>query len=199
MGERGERVEELRLNKAKFSRPILWMLLHWSDPVNNFWWLSRLPRRHVFIFQANLSGPPSESFQSFQRSPLLGSQLRLIPPFVLLQSSDPPKILPPPQGINNDQSLTIEYIHVPEPSSLFRVDSEESHESAHTWLFAIPPKLAKVTKGKSLSTLGARGFSCAVSGFFSRRSCLRPKAEDVSACGRRSSSSLEKKNLWYPG
>ena len=110
----------------------------------------------------------------------------------------PPKILPP-EGINNDQSLTIEYIHVPEPSSLFRVDSEESQESAHTWLFAISPKLAKVTKGKSLSTLGARGFSCAVSGFFSRRSCLRPKAEDVSACGRRSSSSLEKKNLWYPG
>ena len=111
----------------------------------------------------------------------------------------PPKFSPPPQGINNDQSLTTEYIHVPEPSSLFRVDSEESHESAHTWLFAIPPKLAKVSKGKSLSTLGARGFSCAVSGFFSRRSCLRPKAEDVSACGRRSSSSLEKKNLWYPG
>ena len=40
-------------------------------------------------FQASLSGPPSESFQSFQRSPLLGSQLRLIPP----------------QGINNDRSL----------------------------------------------------------------------------------------------
>ena len=94
------------------------------------------------------------------------------------------KFSPPPQGINNDQSLTIEYIHVPEPSSLFRVDSEESHESAHTWLFAIPPKLAKVTKGKSLSTLGARGFSCAVAGFFfspfvpsakgRRRVCLRP-------------------------
>ena len=29
---------------------------------------------HVFIFQANLSGPPSESFQSFERFPLLGSQ-----------------------------------------------------------------------------------------------------------------------------
>ena len=31
--------------------------------------------------------------------------------------------------------------------------------------------------------------------FFSvlRRSCLRPKAQDVSACGRQSSSSLEKK------
>ena len=45
---------------------------------------------HVFIFQANLSGPPSESFQSFQRSPLLGSQLRLIPDF---RKKDPEKIL----------------------------------------------------------------------------------------------------------
>ena len=45
-----------------------------------------LPPRHAFIFQANLSGPPSESFQSFLQSPLLGSQIRLIPP----------KISPPP-------------------------------------------------------------------------------------------------------
>ena len=44
-------------------------------------------------FQAILSGPPSGFFQSFQRSPLLGSQLRLIPP------------PPPPKGINNDRSL----------------------------------------------------------------------------------------------
>ena len=58
-------------------------------------------------------------------------------------------------------------------------------------------------------TLGARDFSCAVSGFGQvfksdpreklRRSCLRPNAEDVSACGRRSSSSHARKNLWYPG
>ena len=32
-----------------------------------------------------------------------------------------------------------------------------------------------------------------------RRSCLRPKAEDESACGRRSFSSHARKNLWYPG
>ena len=44
-----------------------------------------IPPAHVFIFQENLSGPPSESLQSFQRSLLLGSQLRLIPPFVLLK------------------------------------------------------------------------------------------------------------------
>ena len=46
-----------------------------------------------------------------------------------------------------------------------------------------------------LTTLGARGFSCANSGFGQvlksdsreklRRSCLRPSAEHVSACGRR--------------
>ena len=35
--------------------------------------------------------------------------------------------------------------------------------------------------------------------FFSRRSCLRPKAEDVSACGRRGSSSLEKKTSGTQG
>ena len=40
-------------------------------PPINFWWLSRPPPpQHVFIFQANLSGPPSESFQSFQWFPL---------------------------------------------------------------------------------------------------------------------------------
>ena len=41
-------------------------------------------------------------------------------------------------------------------------------------------------------TLGSRDFSCAVSGF----GRLRPKAEDVSACGRRSSSSHARKNLF---
>ena len=42
------------------------------------------PPTQVFIFQVHFSGPPSyESFQSFQPSPLLGSQLQLIPPFGL--------------------------------------------------------------------------------------------------------------------
>ena len=60
----------------------------------------------TFIFQANLNGPPSESFQSFQRSPLLGYQLRLIPTFVLLKIKWPPKILrSTPPAINNDGSL----------------------------------------------------------------------------------------------
>ena len=96
--------EDLGLNMLKFSRSPLWMLLHWSDLPNNFWWLSR-PPLHVFIFQANLSGPPSESFQSFQWS--VFSQFRLIPLFVLLKIKwSPPKILrPPPQAIDNDRSL----------------------------------------------------------------------------------------------
>ena len=52
---------------------------------------------HVFIFQANLRSPPSESFQSFRWSPFLGSQLRLIPPFVVLKIKwFPPQILPSP-------------------------------------------------------------------------------------------------------
>ena len=77
--------KDLGLNKVKFSRFPLWMLLHWSDPPNNFWWLSRFlpPPPHIFIFKANLNGPPSEYFQSFQWFPVFGSQLLLIPPFVL--------------------------------------------------------------------------------------------------------------------
>ena len=57
-------------------------------PPNNFLFLMTFaipppPLPHVFIFHANLSGPPSEFFQSFQQSTVLGSQLRLMPPFVL--------------------------------------------------------------------------------------------------------------------
>ena len=95
---------------------------HFTEVIfpNNIWWLLRSPAHpHAFIFQANLSGPPSESFQSFQWSPLLGSQLRLIPPFVLskikwspLKSSNPlPQVinnwglvlknLPPPSSFSN--------------------------------------------------------------------------------------------------
>ena len=90
------------------------MLLHWSDPPppNNIWWLLRSPPPPlVFIFQANLSSPPSESFQRFQRSSLLGSQLQLIPLFVLRKIKWSPKILRPPsplsplQAINDDRSL----------------------------------------------------------------------------------------------
>ena len=51
---------------------------------------------HVFIFQANLSGPLSESFQSFQCSSFMGSQLRLILAFCSPKNQViPPKILRP--------------------------------------------------------------------------------------------------------
>ena len=85
---------DLGLNKAKFSRFPLWLLFYRSDPPLITFDDFRDPLPHVFIFQANLSGPPSESFQSFQQSPLLGSQLRLIPPFVLPKIKWPP----PPTG-----------------------------------------------------------------------------------------------------
>ena len=133
-----------------------------------------------------------------------------IPPFGFSVTTDPSFYSPTikwsplkfsPPGENNDQSLTIEYIHVPEPSSLFRVDSEESQESAHTWLFAIPPKLAKITKGKCLSILGARGFSCAVSGFFSlgfaacafgqRPNTCRPAADEAPRRSRKETSGTQ--------
>ena len=60
-GDWGGKVEDLGLNKVKFSRSPLWLLLYRSDPPNNIWWLSCSPP-NVFIFQANLSGPQSESF-----------------------------------------------------------------------------------------------------------------------------------------
>ena len=80
-------------------------LLHWSDPPNNFWWLSWSP--HVFIFQANLSGPPSESFNSFQWSPTFGVlSYDWSPPnkFSTHRPPSPPPPLPP-QAINNNRSL----------------------------------------------------------------------------------------------
>ena len=73
-------------------------LLHWSDPPNNFWWLSWSP--HVFIFQANLSGPPSESFNSFQWSPTFG-----VLSYDWSPQKNPPPTAPPRQAINNDRSL----------------------------------------------------------------------------------------------
>ena len=66
------------------------------------------PPPDVFIFQANLSGSPSASFQSYHRFPFLGSQLWLIPPFVLPKIKwSPLKSFAPPPAINNDQSLTV--------------------------------------------------------------------------------------------
>ena len=74
--------------------------LQWSP--NNIWWLSRPPPpphpMSSFSKQKWVIPPPNPS-KVFIDSPLLGSQLRLIPPFVLL------KIKWSPPGINNDRSL----------------------------------------------------------------------------------------------
>ena len=80
-------------------------------PSNNIRWLSRSP--HVFIFHVGkFEWSPSESFQSFQWSSLLGSQLRLISPFVPLKikwSPQNPRRPPPPpfQAINNHRCLRL--------------------------------------------------------------------------------------------
>ena len=77
-----------------------------------------IPHPHAFIFQANLSGPPSQSFQSFQWSLLLGSQLRLIPPFVLSKIKWSPLNPPPPPPsprwyITGDWSLKVSHPYHP--------------------------------------------------------------------------------------
>ena len=56
------------------------------------------PTPNVFIFQANLSGLPSESIQSFQRSPLwVLSYDRLTPPPLSFSKNQVINPLPPPQ------------------------------------------------------------------------------------------------------
>ena len=70
---------------------------------NNIWWLSSFSKQ-IWV----VPPPPTESFQSFQWSPLLGSQLPLIPTFVLLRSSDsPPRKKSFPPAINNHRSLMV--------------------------------------------------------------------------------------------
>ena len=110
----GGRAEDLGLNKVKFSRSPLWILLHWSDPPNNVWCLSR-------------SSPPCLHFPSkFEWSPLDPSKVFSDPPFRFSAgahqtgsqfSADPPFCSPtnqvitpkipsppsPPQAINNDR------------------------------------------------------------------------------------------------
>ena len=94
-GKGGKGGEDLGLNKLKFSRPPPLNVTSLKGPLlitfDDFHDAS-----HVFIFQANLSGPhlnPSKVFSD--------------PPFwVLLKSSDPPQEILPPPAINNDWSLS---------------------------------------------------------------------------------------------
>ena len=55
------------------------------------------PAPHAFIFQANVGGPPSESFQTFQWFPPFGLLVTTDPPFCSPKNQViPPKILPSP-------------------------------------------------------------------------------------------------------
>ena len=91
---------DLGLNKVKFSRfpPLNVTSLNCPPIITFFAFRERPPpppphtHPYVLISKANFSGPPSESFQSFQQW-LLGSQLRLIPQ---AKSSVPPLNPPPP-------------------------------------------------------------------------------------------------------
>ena len=73
----GAGAEDLGINKVKFSRSSLWMLLHVSDPPpppNNIWRLSSFSKQIWVV-------PPSESFQSFQWSPSSAFSVTTDPPF----------------------------------------------------------------------------------------------------------------------
>ena len=74
------------------------------------------PPTRVFILQANLSDPSSESFRiKFSAIPAFGFSVTTDRPFCSPKNQViPPKILrrpPPPQTINNDRSLT--YFNLP--------------------------------------------------------------------------------------
>ena len=91
-GTDGRGPEDLELNKVKFSRSLLWMLLPWSRspygllpeviPPNNIWWLSRPPP------------PPSLCLHfpsKFEWSSLwILPKFSVIPPFRFLVTTDSP-------------------------------------------------------------------------------------------------------------
>ena len=85
----GGRGEDLGLNKVKFSRSPLWMLVHWSDPPNNVWWPSRSPHPHMSSFSKEIWVVP----------PLNPSKVFSDPHFwVLSYDWSPLKSSPLPQG-----------------------------------------------------------------------------------------------------
>ena len=77
------------LSKVKFSRSPLITFDDFRDhppPPTTTTPTTTTPTTHVFTFQANLSVPLLNLSKVFSDSPLiLGSQLRLTPPFVLLK------------------------------------------------------------------------------------------------------------------
>ena len=97
---------DLALNKVKFSRSSLCMLLHWSDPPINIWWLSRSPR------------PMSSFSKQIWVVPLwILLKFSVIPPFGFAVTTDPhfcspksqviySKILRPPLPHPEDKFMT---------------------------------------------------------------------------------------------
>ena len=92
------------------------MLVHWSDPPNNIWWLSRSPP------------PPSLHFPSkFEWFPLwILPKLSVIPPFgfsVITDSSfcSPKYQVSPAQAINNGGSLTTLLSHFTDQNECLNV------------------------------------------------------------------------------
>ena len=89
---RGGGGEDFGLNKVKFRRSPLWMLLHWIIPPNKFWWFLRSPLPCLH-FPSKFERSPHLILPKFLAIPQhLGSQLRLMPPFFL------PKIKCSPPG-----------------------------------------------------------------------------------------------------
>ena len=77
-------------------------------PPNNLRWLSQSPPPPCLHFPSKFEWSPSESFQSFQRSPFWVLSYDWSPFLFSSKLSDPPtKILPP--AINNDWSLKSKY------------------------------------------------------------------------------------------
>ena len=74
-----------------------------TPPPNNIWRLSSFSKQ-IWVVPPPPALNPSKVFSDPPL--LLGSQLRLIPPSVLLKSSDPPKKILP-QVMNNHRSLMV--------------------------------------------------------------------------------------------
>ena len=94
--------EYLGLDKVKFSRSPLWMLLHWSEPPNNFWWLSRNPHPPCLQFPSKFEWwSPFWIHPKFTAISALGSQLRPTdPPFCSPKNQVTPTPPPPPKKNN---------------------------------------------------------------------------------------------------
>ena len=91
-----------------------------ADPLITFDDFREIPTPHVFIFQANLSGPPSESIKSFQRSPL----------WVLSYDRLPP----PPPPICSPKNQVIPHLQKKNPPPKCRMFIRELYAKLRRWI-----------------------------------------------------------------